>query len=316
MRILVGDIGGTHTRLSLAEVTEQGVRLDHTGRYLNAGVAHLAEHLHNFLADQPLPEAACMAVAGPTDGRQAQLTNLPWRIDTAQLSAASGIEHIRLINDFQAVAHGLDALGPDSLAPLQAGQPAAGAARLVLGAGTGLGVSLSIWNGARYQPIPGEGGHIAFAPMDAEQDALLKFLRDRYGRVSVERILSGQGIADLHRFACQQAGKPQQDAADPADITQAALDARDAQASDAMCLFCRIYGQTAGDLALVAGAQGGVYIAGGIAAKILPLITDGGFMAGFRDKGRFQAWMQTVPVSVVLDADVGLKGAALAVMAR
>lgn len=318
MRVIAGDIGGTHTRLAFCEVDGNTVHLLHRERYLNAGVHGLEDHLHAFLTHLPAPEAVCLAVAGPTDGRHAQLTNLAWEIDAAHLQERFKWPHARLINDFLAVGHGIDSIDAPHLAVLQAGEPRPHAPRIVLGAGTGLGVSLCLWTGARYTPLPSEGGHIGFAPMDDEQIALLQFLRAEYKRASVERILSGPGVVALYRFYLKQSGRAHdpasllQDKLPAAAITQAALNQSEPQAAEAMHLFCRIYGQTAGDLALLGQALGGVYIAGGIAPKILPLLKRPEFLEGFHSKGRFAEWSRTVPVSVVLDEDVGLKGAALA----
>lgn len=318
MRVLSGDIGGTHTRLALCEL-DGGVHILHRERYLNANAAGLADHLQTFLGHLPAPEAACFAVAGPTDGRHVQLTNLPWAIDADALQGQFKIPRVRLVNDFLAVGHGIDAVDAQHLAVLQAGHTDEHAPRVVLGAGTGLGVSLCVWNGKQHIPLPSEGGHIGFAPVDDEQLKLLAFLRAEYRRASVERILSGPGIVALYRFRLREAGRnPAEpdtllhDKLPAAAITRAALDQSEPQALEAMRLFCRIYGQTAGDLALLGQALGGVYLAGGIAPKILPLLKHAEFMEGFHAKGRFAEWTRGVPVSVVLDEDVGLKGAALA----
>lgn len=310
MAILVGDIGGTHTRLALA--APDGSTLIHIQRHENASAPDLESLVAAYLADTPAaPERACFAVAGPTDGSQARLTNLDWSIDADAISRGFGLR-ARLINDFEAVGYGLDALGATTLHTLQAGAPRAGAPRLALGAGTGLGVTVCVHGPAGYRPLPSEGGHIAFAPVDEQQITLLRSLRNEYGRVSVERILSGPGIVDLYKHCRQAMDRPLVQARSAADISSAALTGGDSTAVWAMQLFCVIYGQTAGDLALATRAEAGVYLAGGITPKILPLLEDGRFMAGFRAKGRFANWMDTVPVYVVMDPDVGLKGAALA----
>jgi glucokinase len=309
--ILVGDIGGSNSRLALAERHDGGVALSARRQYANAGADSLTSLILAYLAGLPAPARACLAVAGPTDGTKVALTNLDWRIDADAIGRQVGFP-VRLVNDFAAVAWGLDALDAGSLSTLQAGPAVPGAARLALGPGTGLGVALAVAGDAGYRPLPGEGGHIGFAPTDDEQVALLRFLQGRHGRVSVERILSGPGIVELFAFCRAASGRPVRRERAPAEVTQAALDGSDTVAAWAMRLFCRILGQTAGDLALAAGARGGVYLAGGIPPRILSLLQGGEFMAGFRDKGRFSAWMETLPVHVVTDPDVGLKGAALA----
>lgn len=313
MRVIAGDIGGTNTRLALCEVEDNTVHLLHRAHYLNAEAKGLEDHLQAFLAHLPAPESACFAVAGPTGGRHVHLTNLAWEIDADRIAARFKLPRVRLVNDFLAVGHGIDAIDAQHLANLQAGQPIEHAPRAILGAGTGLGVTLCVWNGHRHVPLPSEGGHIGFAPMDDEQVALLNFLRAEHKRVSLDRILSGRGIVALYRFRLSEAGRAHDtDKLPAAAITQAALAQSETQAVEAMRLFCRIYGQAAGDLALLAQALGGVYVAGGIAPKILALLKHPEFLEGFHAKGRFAEWTRKVPVNVVLDEDVGLRGAALA----
>jgi glucokinase len=317
LKILAGDIGGTHTRLALAQCDGACVRIETTARILNAGRPGVDALLADFLARNGPAEASCLAVAGPTDGRIAQFTNLPWRIDAASLSQRFALP-FRLINDFVAVGWGLNALQNADVATLQAGKPQAGAPRIAIGAGTGLGVSLCAAQGKLHLPLDSEGGHIGFAPTDAEQDRLLVFLREEHGRVSVERLLSGPGLVSLYRFCLQQAGRAEAGnrvLADPQTaraISQAGLTEADVEAVHALSLFARIYGQVAGDLALLARAEAGVFLAGGIAPQLLAVLQNGEFVAGFRAKGRFSDWMERIPVRVILDPDIGLKGAALA----
>lgn len=322
MKILVGDIGGTHSRLALARVDGMHVELEQVARMLNAGRASMEDILAEFTARQAPYDAACLAVAGPTDGRTAQFTNLSWRLDAAALSKRFG-PTFRLLNDFAAVGWGLNALRAQDVASLQAGRACPQAPRVALGAGTGLGVTLCVARDGVHRPFDSEGGHIGFAPGDAEQERLLAWLRAEHGRVSVERVLSGPGLISLYRFCLKEAGRVSaidlSEAAAARKISEAGLAASDAglAASDAealraLRLFARIYGQVAGDLALLARATGGVYLAGGIAPQLLELLQGGVFMEGFRDKGRFADWMAHVPVQVILDSDVGLKGAALA----
>jgi glucokinase len=260
-------------------------------------------------------------VAGPTDGYQAQFTNLPWRIEAAALRERFDLP-FRLVNDFAAVGWGLNALRHGDVAILQAGLLREAAPRVALGAGTGLGVTLCVANGALHQPLDSEGGHIGFAATDAEQDRLLAFLREAHGRVSVERLLSGPGLVSVYRFCLREAGRREAgnpllaDAQTARAISQAGLAETDPEAAHALRLFARIYGQVAGDLALIARAEAGVFLAGGIAPQMLALLQEGEFIAGFRAKGRFSDWMERVPVRVILDPDVGLKGAALAATVR
>lgn len=312
MNLLVGDIGGTHTRLAVAEVgIGSKVRLSTVERCLNQTHTNLTVTLRNYLANQKHLNRASLAVAGPTNGQSVSLTNLGWHIDAPQLGAELGLR-LSLLNDFAAVGWGVGALTPENILTLQAGTPQSGTARVVLGAGTGLGVAICALQGKVWRPLPGEGGHIAFAPLDAEQDALLAFLRSEHrDRVSVERILSGPGIHCLYRFKCAQLNQTAT-LTDSAAISAAALARTNAAAEAALHLFARIYAQVAGDLALASGAQGGVYLAGGIAPQILPFLQTPAFLQAFLAKGRFTAWMHTLPLHIVLDPDIGLKGAALA----
>lgn len=311
MRILAGDIGGTHARLAIAQVEDRHVTLLDAQRFLTAGRGGVDELLAEFLAAHGPVAAICLAVAGPTDGLTAQFTNLSWRIDAAALSTRFAMP-ARLVNDFAAVGWGLNALRESDLVVLQTGSPRHTAPRLAVGAGTGLGVSLCVASAGVHRPLDSEGGHIGFAPVDAEQDRLLAFLREEHqGRVSVERLVSGPGLASLYRFCLADAGRAG-GLLEPRAISEAGLAGQDAEAAHALRLFAQIYGQVAGDLALVARAQGGVYLAGGIAPQILPVLQSGAFLAGFHAKGRFSDWMQQVPVTVILDPDIGLKGAALA----
>lgn len=318
MKILAGDIGGTHTRLALARRDGGEVEIEKAERVLNAGRDGVGGVLADFLAQCGRIDAACLAVAGPTDGLSAQFTNLSWHIDSASLTRRFGLP-FRLVNDFAAVGWGLNALRTADVVLLQTGSEQQAAPRVAIGAGTGLGVSICVAQAGLHQPLDSEGGHIGFAPTDAEQDRLLVWLRGEHGRVSVERLLSGPGLIGLYRFCLSEAGRSATiDLEAPAAaraISEAGLAASDAEAARALRLFARIYAQVAGDLALLARAQGGVFLAGGIAPQLLDLLQAGDFIAGFRAKGRFSEWMESVPVKVILDPDVGLKGAALAATA-
>lgn len=318
--MLVGDIGGTHCRLATAKLSGRHVVLSDIRHFSNADYPGLGAILGDYFRLAPAPASACLAVAGPTDGRHVHFTNLDWHVDAKALERELGLERVRLVNDFTAVGWGLNTLRADALSWLQAGSPAPEGVQAAVGAGTGLGVSIGICHHGLHHPIPTEGGHIGFAPLNAEQDRLLAYMRGLYGRVSMERLVSGPGIVDLYRFCAHEAGQtalPLLSADTPARaISQAALSARDGTALHAMRLFAALYGQVAGDVALMAGAQGGIYLAGGIPPKILPLLQGPEFLAGFHAKGRFSDWMRKVPVAVVLDTDIGLRGAALASVPR
>ncbi|HEX9626721.1 MAG TPA: glucokinase [Acidiferrobacterales bacterium] len=324
MPVLTGDIGGTKTLLQLADVEGGACRVLAERRFDSAAYKDLASMAQEFVAaERPAARVtgACFGVAGPVTtagGRQtAKLTNLPWRLDSASLARALDVPHVRLINDFQAVGYGLEALRPGDLSVLQPGRAEARAPRALIGAGTGLGVGVLVWSGDHYEVLPSEGGHVDFAPTDDRQIALLNFLRDRYKRVSVERVVSGPGLVNIYRFLAQQHGHATDDLsesqADPAAaISTAGAQGSDALAVEAMEIFVEAYGAFAGNLALSLLPRGGVYIAGGIAPKIVEMLRTGDFLNAFRDKGRMGALLEDIPVQVVMNPKVGLLGAALA----
>jgi glucokinase len=322
MRVLAGDIGGTNTRLVIAEVSGARVQVLTERRYASGQYAGLAEILRAFGSDAGC-ETACFAVAGPIqhDGERqfARITNLPWQIDSESLTRELHGARVRLINDFQAVGYGIEALTAPDLVTLQAGRPVAHGPRAVLGAGTGLGQTVCVWQGDHYEALPTEGGHAHFAPTSGLEDELLRHQRKRHGRVSCERILSGGGLVQIYEFL-KQRGEARESpdvaaamrAGDPgAAISDAALARRDALCGQALDLFVRIYGAHAGDLALSVLATGGVYLAGGIAPKIIARLRDGEFLRAFNDKGRMAPLVQAMPVHVVMNESVGLLGAAL-----
>ncbi len=323
MKVLAGDLGGTHARLAIAEVegTRHRTLREHT--YASGDYPDPIDFLRAFLADEGVA-AACLAVAGPVEDHRehqtARVTNLPWNLDSRDLAQGLGVPALRLINDFQAVGYGLEGLQPKDLVELQAGRPRPHAPRALIGAGTGLGMGLLVWQGGHYEVLPSEGGHADFAPAEPLQDALLAWLRERYGHVSWERVLSGPGLVNLYHFLRQR--EPQRANAaldramadgDPAaEISEFALWHGDALAREALELFVRLYGAAAGNLALTTLPRGGLFVAGGIAPKILDVLHTGEFVTAFRDKGRMAALMDTIPVWVVINARVGLVGAALA----
>jgi glucokinase len=315
--ILAGDIGGTKTLLRLAEA---GGEVIADLRFDSRAYAGLNQIIAEFLRDQSVPgiAGACFGVAGPVEGGRANITNLPWQIDAAALAAEFRISQVRLINDFQAVAYGIEALDDGDLATLQAGIPVEGGVRAVIGAGTGLGEGFMTWQGGYYEAFPSEGSHADFAPTDALQVGLLNYLNKRHGHVSYERLLSGPGLVNIFEFLRDSAGRP----ASPelqaameiydtaAAISHCALAGKDNLAAAALELFVRIYGAETGNLALKVLARGGVFVAGGIAPQIIDKLREGQFVRAFADKGRFAGLLATIPVHVVLNPEVGLLGAA------
>jgi len=318
--ILAGDVGGTKTHLALYEPAA-AVRAPVLERRLASRDYPTLEALVlAFLAGAPArPDRAVLGVAGPVVDQFADATNLAWRVHAATLSAGLGGVPVRLLNDLEATAWGLALLEPGEVEVLHAGEPVPGN-RALIAAGTGLGEALLVWDGRDWRPSASEGGHTDFAPRDALEDELLVWLRARHGRVSYERVLSGPGLADLYRFlAATRRGAADPEvarrfaaAADPAAVVgQAALDGSCARARLAVGRFVSIYGAEAGNLALTTLATNGVYLAGGIAPRLLPFLRDGGFLEAFRAKGRLGAMLGRVPVTVLRDDRAALWGAAL-----
>ncbi|MEO5574492.1 MAG: glucokinase [Gammaproteobacteria bacterium] len=331
MRILAGDIGGTKTWLRIAEFSTEFKtgRVLREQRYPSEDFDGLMPIIRKFMdveSENPTPNivSACFGVAGPiaqtARGQSVKVTNLPWEISTQSLGTDTGIEKIKLINDFQAIGYGIEALEEDDLAVLQKGEAQERAPRIVIGPGTGLGVALMVWQGDHYEVISSEGGHADFAPVDTVQSRLLNYLTERLGHVSYERVLSGPGLVNIYEFLCAQHGGQSSvelarslDIDDPAAaITQSALTEGNTLAIQSVDIFISICGAYAGNLALIALAQGGVYIAGGIAPRLLDAFCSGSFTRSFNNKGRLSALQARVPVKLILNTQVGLLGAALA----
>ncbi len=323
--ILAADIGGTHTRLCIAQHERGAARIVAERTYTSAAYSRFADVLREFLpgAAGNTIAAACFAVAGPIRetpaGQTVKVTNLPWEIGAAALAREFSVPKVRLINDFQAIGYGIEALQEPDFAVLEMGNPVPHGPRAVIGAGTGLGQAILVWRGERYEVIATEGGHADFGPTDDLQIELARYLIKECGRASYELILSGPGLARLYAFLRVRGSTPESRAlaeaiaaGDPAAaITQAALEHNDALANQALDLFVRIYGAQAGNLALSAGATGGVYLAGGIAPKIIAKLKGSAFLEAFRSKGNMSAYVANIPVRVVMNPKVGLMGAVM-----
>lgn len=322
--LLAGDVGGTKTNLGLFETggTERP-RLLRSGHYPSPEFPGLAPILAAFLgADGARLGAACFGVAGPVAGnRCARLPNLDWpELDGAALAGECGLpeERLRLINDLVATAEAIPHFGPEDLRVLQAGAPGAGEGnRALIAAGTGLGMALLPRLGGTWVPVASEGGHQDFAARSDDEAGLAAALRARYGHASVERVASGSGLPDIYDYVRGTAAEVPAVAArlaaaadrSPA-ITAAALSGESPLCVRALDLFVGAYGAAAGNLALVGTATGGVFLGGGIAPKILPKLLDGTFLRAFAGKGRFQGYLEAIPVQVILDDQAALLGAA------
>ena len=326
--ILAGDIGGTKTRLALfddpaAEPIFERRYPSSEHRALEPLIERFLEEARAALGGRCAPSAACFGVAGPIVGQRVALTNLPWTVDAGRLERAYAIPRVRLMNDFAAAAYGLDLLGAEQLATLQPGEPRSDAPRVILGAGTGLGIAYLIPEAPGDRPLSSEGGHTGFAPRNALEIALWQYLHERVGRVTLEHVLSGAGLMRIYDFLLQRGVQPESAALRaelaegdvPEAVTRHALERDDPLARTALDLFIACYGAAAGDQALNVMARGGVFVAGGIAPKILSRLAAGGFIAAFNDKARFAEATQRMPVHVVLDERLPLQGAARAALA-
>jgi glucokinase len=320
--LLTGDIGGTNTRLALVECANGCCEVIREQHFDSRAYDSLTPIVREFLRDGTAAaiETACFGVAGPVRetarGQFVKVTNLPWEIDGARLASDFRLRHVQLINDFQAVGYGIEALAPEDFVVLQSGAAVPQGPRAVIGAGTGLGQGILVWQRDHYEAIATEGGHAEFGPTDDVQIDLARFLVHRHGHASYELILSGSGLVRLYEFLAERktgsaAVAQAMTREDPAAvITRLALDGTDALCGEALDLFASIYGAQAGNLALTAGATGGVYIAGGIAPRVIARLKQGGFMRAFCNKANMSHYVAALPVRVVLHPQVGLLGAA------
>lgn len=322
MKVLAGDIGGTKTLLAICEKGPAGWIRHAEQNSPSRSAASLEDLVGAFVRAHPIPfEAACFGVAGPVHGNRVKATNLPWTVDGGEIARRIKTASVSLINDFAAQTLGVLELGADELVALNPNaapvDPAAPAA--AIGAGTGLGEAILARVGGQPVAIGTEGGHCDFAPRNEREIALLRHLIGRFGRVSYERILSGPGLANVYGFLKESGAHPEDPALrdaiagapDPSPlISRAALGGSDPLASDALGLFVAIYGAEAGNLALRAIARGGLFVTGGIAAKILPRLRTGEFLDAFVAKGRLGSLVASIPVFVVLNPNTGLLGAA------
>ena len=311
MKIAVADIGGTHARFAIAELVQrERPRVGEMRKYRTRECVGLAEAWAKFARDSggELPRAAAIAVAAPIEGDILTFMNSDWRIDRHALAADLGLDALALLNDYGAVAHAVSVMGADELIPLcgPGDLPPDGVAS-VIGPGTGLGVAILDRRRGRFSVIETEAAHIGFCPLDPEEEELSDSLTARYGRASVERVVSGPGLIDIYRFL----GGGDWDPSQAGTLWEAAIDGADPLAEKALAILVRCFGAAAGDIALAHGAMG-VAITGGLANRIAPLLKSPAFEARFTAKGRYRARMLRTPVRLVTHAEPGLLGAAVA----
>ena len=309
--LLVGDVGGTNARFAIAHMLDGKPVLEHHESFPAERYPTFREGVKAFIDGcEVKPTSGVIAVAGPVTDGAIDLTNSPWRVSEAELETL-GLKPARLINDFEALAWGAPVVPEDQLASL--GGPAEGdpeAAVAVLGPGTGFGVSALVRDRhGDEMALPSEGGHACFAPGDAVEDEILRILRRRYDRVSIERLICGPGLLNMHRALAEIEGR-ETHIDDPAEITREALEEANSPCGHTLARFCAILGAVAGDIALTTGARGGVYIAGGIVPRILPFIKASPFRERFERKGRFSDYMAAIPTKVIMHKHAALLGSA------
>jgi glucokinase len=323
--ILAGDVGGTKVHLALYDFTNGKLKHTQDKQYPAKEYSGLEEIVKEFLGSTKVT-AACFGVPGPVRDGRLRLTNLPWTLDSRELSAGLGIQHVFLINDLEANGYGVAELGPDQIYTLSEGDASQIGNRALIAAGTGLGEGILAWNGRIHFPYPSEGGHTDYGPRNDAEIELLRFLQRKYnGRISYERVVSGMGLTNIYEFLRDDRGmEVPKDLADKiaaahdpnSVITEMALSAKSQICEKALDMFVSVYGAEAGNLALKVLSVGGLYVGGGIAPRILEKLKDGTFMKAFVDKGRLSQLLINMPVRIILDSRAALLGAAAYAEAR
>ena len=328
IKILAGDIGGTKTILQVSEYADGKLAPVVEKRYESQQFDTFERVLTRFYSEFDFRhgdiKSACVGVAGPVSQSlsrtKSKVTNLPWKLDSADLEEQFSIQHFRLINDFQAVGYGVQCLTENDVVILQAGRSAEKETKAVIGAGTGLGQAILVWDDEQnsYKVMPSEAGHCSFSPTTERERRLLEYLSKRNPFVSLEQVVSGPGITNIYHFLNQEKtsipGEILLSANNSVDITPSivnkALQENDPVALEALDIFLNAYGAAAGNLALTVAATGGVYIAGGIAPKIIEKMKNGSFVAAFNAKSKMKSWLESIPVYLVINEKIGLLGAA------
>lgn len=325
--IVAGDVGGTKVHLALYGFEHGKLAHVRDEKYPAQAFAGLEEIVRQFLEESGNPEvtAACFGVPGPVKGGRLRLTNLPWVLDSRELSKNLNIAHLFLINDLEANGYGVPELTPEQIFTLNVGDPAAVGNRALVSAGTGLGEGVLVWDGKSHVPMASEGGHCDFAARNPLEMELLQFLMKKLGgRVSWERVISGPGLGNIYAFLRDAKGmdepawlKERMATEDPnAVISEAGEQGQSELCAKALEMFASAYGAESGNMVLKVLAVGGMYLGGGIAPKIMKTMQNGAFMQAFRDKGRLSDLLMQTPVHIILESRAALMGAAAYAEAR
>jgi glucokinase len=303
--VLVGDIGGTNARFALVGADGEAHRFDPVRLADHPTIVDAVRSVCGAGGRQPA--SMLLAIATPLFGETFRLTNADWTIDPAELIAEFGLGEVGLMNDFAAQGLAALALSPQDMAPIGGGSVVDGDPKVVIGPGTGLGIANVIRVGGRWAVIPGEGGHVDLGPRTPREMAIWPHLGKEDGRMSAELAISGRGLENLYRaiFAADGASAGNVGAS---EISRLALEAGDKPAGEAVALFASLLARLAGDMALLTLARGGIYIAGGIAAKLLPVLQTPQFRAEFEDKAPHKAIMRTIPLQVMTHPFAALQG--------
>jgi glucokinase len=315
--ILAGDVGGTKTLIGLFEVDAHRPAAVDVRTFSTTQYPGLPAIIDAFLEQQPTRPAittAAFGVAGPVVNQFAQMTNVEWGVDAAEIARAFNLSQVHLLNDLEAMAHSVPVLAASELKTLQGRHRPLEGNIAIIAAGTGLGEALLHYSNGGYLVIPSEGGHSDFAPRTDREFAFALFLRERYGRAEIEHVLSGPGLLNLSNFthldsACAAMAQGIPDT--PPAVALAALAGTCPRCVEAMDLLVAAYGATAGNLALTAVTRGGVFVGGGVAPRILPALENGKFIQAFNDKGPMRPLLETIPVHVILNPHAALLGAAV-----
>ena len=314
MELIAGDIGGTKSWLAwLTGEAEGAMHLRFEKVYASADFVSAEALLRQFIAEAQaasLPDVVVLALPGPLHARRVSLTNLDWTVDADALQVALGIAGVHFINDFQAAAAGVATLTAADLVALNPQPAEPGGVRAITGAGTGLGLAFMLADGhGHYRTFATEGGHVDFAPANPLQTRLLEYLRDEYGHVSWERVVSGSAMNDLYRFCCIEHERPLPDAPADGAALVARADSGEAVAEAALDLFVDLYGAWVGNVALLYRPLGGLYIAGGVSVHLQRRMQSPRFMAAAVAKGRMRSVVEHTPISLITSSRLGVAGA-------
>lgn len=313
--VLVADIGGTNARFALADCDGETITVREAQNFRAEDFESVRDAASAYLESvKERPKRACFAAAGPVGGDEVVFTNSPWRLRHDEITEALSLREFLIVNDFYALAAGVEHLPGDAFVTVKNAAGVPMAPILVIGPGTGFGQALIVPTQTGRRIIATEGGHVSFAPRTEEEIEIMKFIAREHPRVSVERLLSGRGLVNIHRALCAFADKPRI-SLQADEITAAALEGKYPVAVKAVNMFCEVLGRVAGDAVLGTGARGGVVLGGGILPKIRDLFLASRFVERFHDKGRMRSYMKVVPVRLLVREGAALAGAAATLQA-